>query len=438
MKVFLCGGGAGEQTVEANKRLNEVIDHTKPCLYIPLAMESEMYDSCYEWITGELEDVQLPYIEMVRSGAELAKKNFSDYSVVFIGGGNTYKLLKELKESGAFVKLRTYLEQGGVAFGGSAGAIIFGEDLESCNLDDPNEVGLTDTAGMDVLHGVSLLCHFTSREKEEDERSRAYLLDISKHRRVLALPEEVTLFVNDGVVEVIGERPYYAFENGRMLKHNGLNTIIFDFDYNLGDTTNGIVQSAQYALEQMGEEERTYEEIKKTIGLSLGETYKALTGNMEEARADRFFDLFKKKADEVMVESADLYSGVKEMLVKLREDGYRIGIVTTKFQYRVRNIMKKFDAEDLLDVVIGVGDVTKVKPDPEGLLLAVKQLGVKKEDVLYVGDCYVDAKAAEAAGMKFAGVLTGTTTREEFEKYSYESIAETVTEIYENLLRDER
>ena len=436
MKVFLCGGGAGEQTIEANKRLNEVIDHTKPCLYIPLAMEAEMYDSCYEWITGELEDVQLPYIEMVRSGAELAKKNFSDYSVVFIGGGNTYKLLKELKECGAFEQLRTYLEQGGVAFGGSAGAIIFGEDLESCNLDDPNEVGLTDTAGMDVLNGVSLLCHFTSREKEEDEKSKEYLLEISKHRRVLALPEEVTLFVNDDVVEVIGERPYYAFEDGRMLKQNGLNTIIFDFDYTLGDTTKGIVQSAQYALEQMGEEERSYEEIKKTIGLSLSETYKTLTGNMDEARADRFFELFKEKADEVMVDSAELYPGVKEMLMELREKGYRVGIVTTKFAYRVRNIMKKFDAEDLFDVFIGVGDVTKVKPDPEGLLLAVEKLGVKTEDVLYIGDSYVDAMAAEAAGMKFAGVLTGTTTREEFEKYPRESISETVVEFCRALLEE--
>lgn len=213
-----------------------------------------------------------------------------------------------------------------------------------------------------------------------------------------------------------------------------MKAIIFDFDYTLGDTTNGIVLSAQYALEQMGEEEQTYEEIKKTIGLSLSETYKALTGNMDEARADRFFDLFKEKADEVMVDSAQLYTGVKDMLVSLREHGYRIGIVTTKFAYRVRSIMKKFDAEELLDVVIGVGDVTKVKPDPEGLLLAVKQLGVKIEDVIYVGDSYVDAKAAEAAGMKFAGVLTGTTTREEFEKYPRECISKTVVDFYRTLL----
>ena len=172
-----------------------------------------------------------------------------------------------------------------------------------------------------------------------------------------------------------------------------------------------------------------YEEIKKTIGLSLSATYKTLTGNMDEARADRFFDLFKEKADEVMVDSAELYPGVKEMLVNLREQGYRLGIVTTKFAYRVRNIMKKFDTEDLFDVFIGVGDVTKVKPDPEGLLLAVEKLGVKKEEVLYVGDSYVDAMAAEAAGMKFAGVLTGNTTREEFEKYPKVGIYETVVEI---------
>ncbi len=213
-----------------------------------------------------------------------------------------------------------------------------------------------------------------------------------------------------------------------------MNTIIFDFDYTLGDTTNGIVLSAQYALEQMGEEGRTYEEIKKTIGLSLSETYKALTGNMDEARAERFFDLFKEKADEVMVDSATLYPGVKEMIVSLREQGYRLGIVTTKFAYRVRNIMKKFDAEDLFDVVIGVGDVTKVKPDPEGLLLAVEQLGVKIDDVLYVGDSFVDAQAAEAAGMKFAGVLTGTTTREEFLKYPCERVEDTVTALFERYL----
>ena len=218
MKVFLCGGGADVQTIEANKRLNEVIDHSKPCLYIPLAMEGDRYDSCYEWIQGELKDVDIPAIHMVRSVEELGKKNFADYSFLFIGGGNTFKLLRDIKVSGAFEKIREYLENGGVAFGGSAGAIIFGKDLEACVLDDPNDVNLIDTDGYDVLDGISVLCHFGNRTEEKDEASRRFLLDLSLRRKAVALPEEVTLFVNDYKVEVIGNRLFYLFENGVMVE----------------------------------------------------------------------------------------------------------------------------------------------------------------------------------------------------------------------------
>ncbi len=220
MKVFLCGGGADIQTIEANNRLNEVIDHSKPCLYIPLAMEQDMYDSCYEWITKELKDVHIPSIDMVRSADELSTKNLNNYSVIFIGGGNTFKLLNELKVCGAFEKIKEYLNNGGVTFGGSAGAIIFGKDLEACQLDDVNEVNLSDTNGFDVLNGISILCHYTNRTTEKDEEIKQYLLKLSHHKKIVALPEEVTLFINDECIEIIGDKPYYFFENGVIIKKN--------------------------------------------------------------------------------------------------------------------------------------------------------------------------------------------------------------------------
>ena len=52
------------------------------------------------------------------------------------------ELLNDLKECGAFEKIKEYLNNGGVVFGGSAGAIIFGKDLEACRLDDVNEVNI--------------------------------------------------------------------------------------------------------------------------------------------------------------------------------------------------------------------------------------------------------------------------------------------------------
>ncbi len=214
MKVFICGGGSGIQTVRAVRRLNEVIRHDLPCLYIPLAMEEDQYDSCYEWIKGELGSVDIPGIEMIRSAEELARKHLGNYSFLFIGGGNTFRLLSEIKRVHMFEPIQEYLQHGGVAFGGSAGAIIFGEDLESCALDDDNDVGLKDTGGFDVLGGVSFLCHFTNRIPAHDLRSEKYLLEISKHRKVYALPEEDTLFLNETDLEEIGDRPYFIFENG--------------------------------------------------------------------------------------------------------------------------------------------------------------------------------------------------------------------------------
>ena len=220
MRIFLNGGGSGTKTVKVNQRLNEIIDHTKPILYIPLAMNKEKYDSCYEWITEELKNIKVPYIEMVRDTSELSSKVLDNYSLIFIGGGNTFKLLFDLKESNSFEKIKQYVNNNGLIFGGSAGTIIFGEDLESCMLDDKNEIDLKDIKGFDVLNGVSFLCHYTNKTIEKDNESTRYLLELSKRKKIIALPEEVTLFINDNKLEVIGTRPYYLFDKGIRKKIN--------------------------------------------------------------------------------------------------------------------------------------------------------------------------------------------------------------------------
>ncbi len=231
MKVFLCGGGSGIQTNEALKRLNEVIDHSKPCLYIPLAMKANMYDNCYKWIKDELKDVHIPFIEMVRTADELTTMNLKSFSFIFIGGGNTFKLLNDLKISGSYGKIKKYLDNDGIIFGGSAGAIIFGADLEACQIDDINEVNLKEIDGFDILNGISILCHYTNGTVEKTEKSRQYLLEISKHRKVMALPEEITLFINGSDMEIFGDGLYYFFEDGVITKR-GENKDEYQRSYN--------------------------------------------------------------------------------------------------------------------------------------------------------------------------------------------------------------
>lgn len=215
MKLILNGGGIGDKVKNARNLLNEIIDNNKKILYIPFAWSDDTYKGCLEFITKELADVDKLGIDMVTSANELLSKNFNDYACLYIGGGNTYKLLSILKETGNYDKIKNYLvNDNGIVYGGSAGAIIFGADLDSCNTDDENEVGLIDNTGFNMIKGYSLLCHYTSRNAERTKLSTDYLLELSKLKPIYAIPEEDTIYVEDDKIHFIGTRPYYEFKDG--------------------------------------------------------------------------------------------------------------------------------------------------------------------------------------------------------------------------------
>lgn len=231
MRLILCGGGSGEQNYFANKKLNEIIDSSKPLLYVPLAMDESdhPYDSCYEWITTELSQVQLSGIDMVRSFEELAQKDYSKYCALFIGGGNTYKLLKGLKESGSFEKIEEFLNNEGIVIGGSAGAVIFGYDIDIISTMDSNEVALADTKGFNVMNGISIFPHYTNKKSElTDEENLNRLNTFTNAIKefsvikgdVIAIPEEDAVFIDEDKLEILGNRPIFYFKNGESQKFN--------------------------------------------------------------------------------------------------------------------------------------------------------------------------------------------------------------------------
>lgn len=207
-----------------------------------------------------------------------------------------------------------------------------------------------------------------------------------------------------------------------------IKAVIFDFDYTLGDSTDGIAASANYALEKLGYAQSSRKDISRTIGLPLRETFFRLSGSDNEQEAALFSGYFKEKADEVMVSSTNLYDGVKESLTMLKRSGIKTAIVTSKLRYRIEGILEKFNATELIDLIVGSDDVKVEKPSPEGLLSVIDRFGLNKEDVIYVGDSIVDAKTAENANVSFIGVLTGTTTRQDFNAYKSLTIENTASD----------
>lgn len=205
--------------------------------------------------------------------------------------------------------------------------------------------------------------------------------------------------------------------------------VIFDFDYTLGDSTEGIVQSINYASGRMGIESPGKDKIVKTIGMSLAKTYEALTGKNNPQEIKTFEKYFKEKADEVMVSNTSLYNGVAKMLENLHSRGLKTAIVTTKYHYRIEQILKVNNAVHLVDAIIGCEDVRLPKPVPEGIFKIKEQFNASLEEILYIGDSLVDAETAQAAGVDFTAVLTGQALRNEFEKYPYINIINKVTEL---------
>ncbi|MDE7178974.1 MAG: Type 1 glutamine amidotransferase-like domain-containing protein [Lachnospiraceae bacterium] len=74
------------------------------------------------------------------------------------------KLLLGLKQSDAFQKIKEYILNDGIVIGGSAGAVIFGKDIDIISSMDSNDVNLTDTAGFNVLSGISIFPHYTNKK----------------------------------------------------------------------------------------------------------------------------------------------------------------------------------------------------------------------------------------------------------------------------------
>ena len=203
-----------------------------------------------------------------------------------------------------------------------------------------------------------------------------------------------------------------------------LKAVLFDFDYTLGDTTDGIAAAINYALSEVGHAERTTDEIRMTIGLTLHEIFRILTNDESIKAADEFYSHFQVMAKKTLRPSAKLLPYADVLLSKLKAHGFLLGIVTSKHRHQIVDILDKFDLNPVFDVIIGSEDVKQHKPAPEGIEKALSALSVKKDEVLYVGDSYVDAEAAKRAGVPFAAVLTGTTPKERFADYVPAAVAE--------------
>lgn len=208
--------------------------------------------------------------------------------------------------------------------------------------------------------------------------------------------------------------------------------IFFDFDYTLGDSTAAIAEGYRLGFAALGLPEPTVEQVRTTVGMTLENGFTHLTGETDPVRQAAFAHQFHITVGteahgpgrELMIRGTKLLPGAVELLAALKGAGVHTAIVSTKPGDTLRQIFAHQGKLELLELVIGGDDVSRNKPDPEGLNLALERLGLEPGRVLFCGDTVIDAATARAGGCDFCAVLNGTTPREAFRDYPHVHIAD--------------
>lgn len=204
-------------------------------------------------------------------------------------------------------------------------------------------------------------------------------------------------------------------------------TYLFDFDYTLADSSRGIVICFRHVLENHGYPNITDEQIKRTIGKPLEESFTILTGIDDAQTLATYRKEYVKEADEHMNVNTFLFPETLPVLHELKKRGAKIGIISTKYRYRIQEVVDNHFPKGFFDIIIGGEDVKEMKPNQQGILKALKKLHRNVKETLYIGDSTVDALTALNAKVDFVGILNGVTTHEELAQYPNRQILNSLT-----------
>ena len=176
--------------------LNENIEKAK-MLYITTAIDGED-DSDTNWIDKEFQTIldlgiKEENIEEYKMDHDI---DLSLYDMIYMMGGNTFYLLKKIRDTKFDIKLKEAIEKGTIYIGSSAGSIILGNTIELALAYDENQVNLRDFTGLKVVDGI-IFPHANKRQEFIKEKKTQY------EDKIYAIHDKYGIvIVNDKIIEL--------------------------------------------------------------------------------------------------------------------------------------------------------------------------------------------------------------------------------------------
>ncbi len=191
-----------------------------------------------------------------------------------------------------------------------------------------------------------------------------------------------------------------------------IDTILFDLDGTLVDSNELIIETFKRTYQvHYPNLSYTHSELAQMMGPPLSETFFHLTknGNLVKEMINTYRKIYKS----IEFDFISLYPGVIESLSALKTNGFKLGIVTTKFKESAMPSIQHYGIDQYIDVIIGLDDVTNHKPHPEPIYRALER--IDHRGVLMIGDSPSDILAGKNAHILTCGV-DWSYNKEEIEK----------------------
>lgn len=208
-------------------------------------------------------------------------------------------------------------------------------------------------------------------------------------------------------------------------------TVIFDLDGTLLDTLDDLTAAVNYCMETYGGPVHTREEVRGKVGNGIYVLMeKALPGGREHPRYEACMKAFSPYYQEHMLDHTAPFSGIEKLLTDLQERGYKMAIVSNKFDAAVKELNQRF-FPDTISVAIGEAEDRGIrkKPAPDTVFQAMRELGSEPEESIYVGDSEVDIQTAGNAGIPCISVSWGFKTPEFLRENGAQALVDTPEEL---------
>lgn len=194
-----------------------------------------------------------------------------------------------------------------------------------------------------------------------------------------------------------------------MNKLNDIQAIAFDLDGTLVDSVPGLALAAQRMLDDLSLPMVSNEQVKNWVGngvdVLLERILKSVNGS--ESVFEHAKQLFNRHYDDAIDQGTQLFPHVISTLAYLKQNQYSMALVTNKPKQFLPALLKSLQLEPYFSLVLGGGDVIKLKPHPAPLYQVMATFGLYHDQLLFVGDSKNDICAAKNAQCKTVGLTYG-------------------------------